>query len=226
MIEHGRRQKRFKLLLHRHRTRAGTAAAVRRGESLVQVQVHHVHAEVAGTDFADQRVHVGAVHVEQAALGVHDFGDLVDLLLEDAQRVGIGEHQRRNIFVHLRCERGHIHHALGIGFQILYRIADHGRGRRIGAVRGIRNQNLLARIALRLMIGAHHQQSRKLAVRSGGGLQGDRVHAGDFDQALAQGLDDAQRALRNPLRLVGMPVGQAVEAHHQFVHPRVVLHGA
>ena len=111
--EDGRRQKRLKNLLHRHRARAGTAAAVRRGKRLMQVQVHHVHAEIAGTDFAHQRVHVGAIHIEQAAFGVHDFGDLVDLLLEHSQRVGIGEHERSDVFVHLRGQRGHIHHAAG-----------------------------------------------------------------------------------------------------------------
>ena len=108
----------------------------------MQVQVHHVHAEISGAHFADQRVHVGAVHVEQAALGVHDVGDLVNLLLEHAQRVGIGEHQRGDVFVHLRFERGDIHHAAGVRFQIFDRVADHGRGRGIGAVRGIGNQNL------------------------------------------------------------------------------------
>jgi len=35
-----------------------------------------------GPRFCNQRVHVGAVHVEQAAFGVHEFGDLVNLLLE------------------------------------------------------------------------------------------------------------------------------------------------
>ena len=147
----------------------------------MQVQVHHVHAEIAGADFADQRVHVGAVHVEQAALGVHDVGDLVDLLLEDSQRVGIGEHERGDVFVHLRRQRGHVDHAVRVRLQILDRVADHRRGRRIGAVRGIGNQNFLARIALRLVIGADHQQAGQLAVRAGGGLQRDRVHAGDFD---------------------------------------------
>ena len=49
--------------LRRHWARAGTSAAVRRRKSLVQVEVHHVHAEVAGTRDAGQRVHVGAVHV-------------------------------------------------------------------------------------------------------------------------------------------------------------------
>ena len=226
VIGHGRRQERFEFLFHGDWAGTGSAATVRGRESLVQIQVHDVDAEVAGTDFADQRVHVGAVHVEQAAFGVHDLGDLVDLLLEDAQRVGICEHQCRDIFIHLRSERGHIHHALSIGFQIFHCVADHRRSRRVGPVGGIWNQNFLARAAFRFVIGANHQQSREFAVCAGGGLQGDGVHAGDFGQAFAQSLDDAQRALRNTFRLVGMSVGQALEAHHQFVHARVVLHGA
>ena len=61
------------------------------------------------------------------------------------------------------------------------------------------------------MIGADHQHAGEFAVRAGGGLQRDGVHAGDFDQAVAQRLDDAQRALRKRFRLVGMPVGQALQ---------------
>jgi len=63
-----------------------------RGKSLVQVEVHHVHTEIAGANLADQRVHVGAVHIKQAALVVHDVGYLVDFLLEDAQGVWIRQH--------------------------------------------------------------------------------------------------------------------------------------
>ena len=77
----------------------------------MQVEVHHVDAEIAGPRHADQRVHVGAVHVEQRALGVQDLGDLVDVLLEDAERVRIGDHQRGDIFGHLRFERGDVDHA-------------------------------------------------------------------------------------------------------------------
>ena len=86
-----------RMLLARHRAGAGAAAAVRRGEGLVQVEVHDVHAEIAGARLADERVHVGAVHVEERALGVEDVGDLVDLALEDAERVRVGEHQRGDV---------------------------------------------------------------------------------------------------------------------------------
>jgi hypothetical protein len=68
-----------------------------------------------------------------------------------------------------------------IRFQVFDGIADHGRGRRIGAVGRIRNQDLLAGAAFRLMIGANHQQSREFAVCARCGLQGDGIHAGDFD---------------------------------------------
>ncbi len=69
------------MLLHRHRTAARTAAAVRRGERLVQVQVHHVDAEIAGPRNAHQRVHVRAIHVHQRALGVQDLRRLDDVAL-------------------------------------------------------------------------------------------------------------------------------------------------
>ena len=58
------------MLLERHRTRAGAAAAVRRGERLVQVELHHVDADVAGTRAPEHGVHVGAVAVDEPALGV------------------------------------------------------------------------------------------------------------------------------------------------------------
>ena len=87
----------------------------------MQVQVHHVHAEVAGPHLAHQRVHVGAVHVEQRALGVQDVGDLVNLALEDAQRRGVGEHQRGGLFVHLALQRLQVDAAVGVRLQVFDR---------------------------------------------------------------------------------------------------------
>ena len=74
------------------RPHAGAAAAVRDAEGLVQVQVADVGAEVAGPRQADQRVHVGAVEVDLAAVGVGDLADLAHRLLEDAVGRGIGDH--------------------------------------------------------------------------------------------------------------------------------------
>ena len=106
-----RGQERLQMRLAGDGAGAGTASAVRSGKSLVQVEVHHVHAEVAGARLGDEGVHVGSVHVEQAALAMEDLGDLRDLLVEDAEGVGVGEHEARDIFVHLGFEGGEIDHA-------------------------------------------------------------------------------------------------------------------
>src|SRR5581483_12004972 len=180
------RQEGLQVLLAEHGTGAGTAAAVRRRERLVQVQVHDVHAKVAGANLADQRVHVGAVHIELAALGVQDIGNLIDLLLENSQRVGIGKHEGGDVLVHLRRQCADVHHPGGIGFQVLHRVTADGGSRRIGAVGGVRNQNFLARVPLRFQIGTHHQNPRHLSVGAGGGLERDGVHAADFGEVLAQ----------------------------------------
>ena len=65
----------------------------------MQIQVHHVDAEIAGPRLADQRIHVGAIHVEQRAFGVQDVGDLVNLAFKHADGGRIGQHQRGGIFV-------------------------------------------------------------------------------------------------------------------------------
>jgi hypothetical protein len=63
-------------------------------------------------------------------------------------------------------------------------------------------------------------------VSSGGGLERDSFHAGDFDEAFAERLDDLQRSLRNLLGLIGMAVGNAFDPGHGFIHARIVFHGA
>ncbi len=73
-----------------------------RRKRLVQIQVHHIDAEISGAHFADQGVHICPVHVEQTALCVHDVGNLVNLLLKNPQGIGIGEHERGYVLVHLR----------------------------------------------------------------------------------------------------------------------------
>ena len=131
---------------------------MRRGERLVQVEVHDVHAEIAGTRFADERVHVGAVHVEQATLGVKNFGDVVDLVFEYAQRVRVGEHQRGDVVIHLGFEGRDVDHAARVRLQILDGVARDGGGGGIGAVRRVGNEHLFAGISLGLVIGARDEQ--------------------------------------------------------------------
>src|SRR5215472_6181547 len=73
---------------------------------------------------------------------------------------------------------------------------------------------------------ANQKKARQLALRSCCRLERDGVHAGDFEEARFQELQDFQAALRKVLRLVGMLCGDPVEASDKFVYARVVLHSA
>src|SRR5262249_55560408 len=73
--QNGNGPKRLQDLLHGHRAGAGAASAMRGAERLVQVEVHDVHAELAGARDAGESVHVGAIHVEERAFGVQYVGD-------------------------------------------------------------------------------------------------------------------------------------------------------
>ena len=58
--------------------------------------------------------------------------------------------------------------------------AAHGRGRRIGAVRGLRHDDLIARqITARAVIGANHRHAGELSMRPGERTQRHAAHAGD-----------------------------------------------
>ena len=56
-----------------------------------------VGAEVAGPRQADLRIHVGAVEIDLAAVGMDDVADLANMFLEHAVRRRIGNHDRRKV---------------------------------------------------------------------------------------------------------------------------------
>ena len=64
------------------------------------------------------------------------------------------------------------------------------------------------------MPGADQQDAGEFAVRAGGGLEGDCVHAGDFDEAALQQVDDFKNSLSERIGAVGMGFGQAFNASH------------
>ena len=76
------------------------------------------------------------------------------------------------------------------------------------------------------MIGAGEQDAGELAMRARCGLQGDGLHAGDFDERFFERAQHAERALRERFRLIGMRFGDAFQARDELVDARVVLHGA
>ena len=132
-------QERYEVRFHADRAHAGSAAAVRNAEGLVQVEVADVGAVVAGPRQADLRIHVGAVEIDLTAMAMHDVADFADVLLEHAVRRGIGDHDRREPIGVLRRLGLEI-----VDVDVAARIAGHHHdlhaghvgGGRIGAVRG------------------------------------------------------------------------------------------
>ena len=99
------------------RTDAGTAAAVRDAERLVQIEVRHVGAELARRGKADERIQVRAVDVHLAAVLVDDGAEPSDARLEHAVRRRIRDHDRREVRAvrpRLRLEIGHVDVAVGV----------------------------------------------------------------------------------------------------------------
>ena len=192
----------------------------------MQVQVHHVHAKITGTSPADQRIHVGPIHVEQGALGVENVGNLMNLALEDADGAGVGQHQCSGVFGDHLLQLADVDHAQRVGAQILHLVAADGRGRRVGSVSRVGDDDLAPRISPGLMIGADQQDAGELPVRARRRLQRYGVHSGDVEQAGLQQANDLERSLGKRLGLVRMRFGDALKARDEFVDPRVVLHGA
>ena len=97
---------------------------------------------------ADLRVHVGAVHVDLAAVLVDDRADLADAVLEHAVRARIGHHQARQPIAMgggLRAQIVDVHVAPVVAGDDDDLHAGERGARRIGAVRRLRNQHDVAR---------------------------------------------------------------------------------
>ena len=206
---------------------AGTAAAVRRAERLVRVEVDDVEAHVAGPADAEHRVGVGAVVVQEPAGLVDEAGDLGDVLVEQAERVGVGEHEPGDVAAGDDLAQGvHVHAAARVAAHRRRLEAGHDHARRIRAVRRVRDDDPLGVAPLGEVRGADHEQSRQLAVRSGGRLQRGRVQAGDLGQPALELVHQLERPLDERLGLVRVETREAVEAGGRLVDARVVLHRA
>ncbi len=168
----------------------------------MQIEVHDIHAEVAGARLAAERVHVGTIHIKECALGVQDVGDLVDLALEDADGGWVGEHEGGGLVVDLLRELLNVDHAVHVRAQVFYLIAADGGGGGVGAVRGVGDEYAAARIAFRLVVSAGEQDAGELAMRARGGLQRDGIHAGDFDERFFECAQHPKRALRQRFGLI------------------------
>ena len=127
---------------------------------------------------------------------MHDPGDLLDVLVEQAERVRVRQHQTRHVAVGLRAQVVQIDAAVGVGRDLDDLQARHRHRRGVRAVGGVRREHLVAVLAFGLVVGAGQQHARELPVRAGGGLQRDVRQAGDLRERRLQVPHQLQRALR------------------------------
>ena len=155
-----------------NRPGAWAAAAVRRAEGLVQVKVQHIDTQSAGLGDPQNGIKVGSIAVEQATATVDQISDLIYVLLEQPQRVGIGQHQADNGVVAYLLQRIQIHIPSLVRRDLHDIEAAHAGGSRVGAVGRVRNQDFVAlRLTLVIEIPAHHQHAGHFAVRAGRWLE-------------------------------------------------------
>ncbi len=149
--------------LYADRAHAGTAAAMRNAEGLVQVQMADIRADVARAGKANHRIHVGAVQIDLATVLMHDLADFADVLLEHAVRRGIGDHaagEGVRILLRFGAEIVHIDLAGVAHLDDHHLHAGHLRRGRVGAVRRGRYQADVAMlVAVGDMVGADREQT-------------------------------------------------------------------
>ena len=215
-----------------HRPRARPAAAMGRGEGLVQIDVHGVDAEIAWAHPADDGVKVGPVTVEIGARLVGQARDFHDVALEQAAGVGVGNHDGGDVRAELGGEVGEIDPAvLGLG-DLLHLVADKGGGGGVGAVRrrgsehGVAGVLGLEPVAGRPVRRPDGEQAAELAVGARLGRQRHRRHPGQGLQPVRQPVHQLQRTLHGRDRLQRVQIGEPRHPRRLLVQARVVLHGA
>ena len=178
------------MLCHADGAYARSAAAVRRGERLVQVQVADVRTDKAGICQAYLGIHIGAVHIYLCAAGVYDAADFHYFRFKDTVCGRVGNHQGGEVipvFFRFGAQVVHIHIALcvaGAGHGSKSRLD--GRSR-VGAVCRCRYQYFVAvPLPYTFLIGADDAESCIFACRTGVGLQADAGKAGNGFQLFTE----------------------------------------
>ncbi|CAG7456097.1 hypothetical protein PICSAR144_03483 [Mycobacterium avium subsp. paratuberculosis] len=223
-------QERRQVRAHRHRPHPRPAAAVRDAERLVQVQVADVAAELARPGQPDQRVEVGAVDVHLAARVVDGRADLGDVVLVDAVRGRVGDHQRRQpvaVFGDLRAQVVEVDVAVVVAAHDHHPHPGQGRRRGIRAVRAGRDEaDVAVRFPAAGVVVVDGQQAGVLALRPGVGLQRDGVVAGDGHQPVLQVADEPAQPRRVGRRGEGVLTCELRPGDRLHLGGGVEFHGA
>src|SRR5271166_859666 len=152
--------------------------------------------------------------------------DLLDFWFEDSERVGIGDHQSRDVFADGALDLACLDIAALAGSNRRdLETRQRGTGW-IGAMGGVWNQNLVPVLAMVAMKSARDEQPGELALRARRRMERDRVHTRNLGQRGLELPHQAKRALRQMIRRMRMELSESLEAGHLVVDDRIVLHRA
>ena len=113
------------------RTSTWSSPTMWRGKGLVKIHMNDVEAHVAWSNDSQNRVQICPVVVEQSPNLVNRFCDLLDVLFEESQGIGIRQHDPSDVAIKCRLERFKINQAPFVGWQGRHFKSPEGHRRRI-----------------------------------------------------------------------------------------------
>ncbi len=136
-----------------------------RGKRLVQVHVEHIKSHITWLHFAQNRIQVGTIVVEQSTRIMHGRRNLLDLTLENTAGRRVCHHQACRLRANSRLQRCQVNIAAVGNCNLTHLVTTHDGSRRVGAMRGIWHQNLRPRcITAFVMVSANHCNAGKLTL--------------------------------------------------------------
>ena len=214
-------------LSYSNRTAAWATASVRSGESLVQVDVHHVESHITRTACAEHRVEVCSVVIHQSAALMHETCNLRNIAFEESERIRVGHHHCCHAVVEKSLQVFHVHHAVGSTLHLHDIKSANGCRSRVRSVCRVRHDDLRTlHVAATLVILADNHQSYELSVCTCKRVQCEVGETGNFRESLTQSVVHLDSSLH---RLNGLQRMQMCESRHcgnLLVDGRVILHGA
>ena len=157
---------------------------------------------------------------------MHRGRDGLDLLLEEAERVRVGDHERRHRLIHRGGNRGGRQQPASVHRDLRHLIAAEGGAGGIGAVCARGDEDAAAGIAPVRVKRPHEQHPEQLSLGAGGRLQADRVETAHGGERRFQSRNQLERTLRQLIGYQGVKRGQARKPRQRLVDDGVVLHGA